>query len=170
MKMLTTLRTGLVTAGAALLLSATAAAAMPATAQTDLNVRSGPGTQYPVVGSIAAGEAVDAGGCTGSWCQVSFSGGSGYANRSYLAMGGGAAPGPAVAVTPYVYGDDYAYDDDYGYGYGPSVGLYAGPRYHRGWQGRTGWNGPRTGNWQGNHSGNWQGNTPVTGKGTAMRV
>ena len=39
-----TLRTKLLGAGAALLLSTGAALAVPATAQTDLNVRSGPGT------------------------------------------------------------------------------------------------------------------------------
>jgi len=102
-----TLRTKLLGAGAALLLSTGAALAVPATAQTDLNVRSGPGTQYPVVGSIQGGETVDAGACTGGWCRVSFSGGSGLASRSYLAMGGAVAPGPAVAVSPYVYDDDY---------------------------------------------------------------
>src|SRR5262245_14095900 len=103
-----TLRNKLLGASAALLLSTGAALAVPATAQTDLNVRSGPGTNYPVVGSIQGGETVDAGSCSGSWCRVSFSGGSGWASRSYLAMGGGGvAPGPAVAVAPYGYDDDY---------------------------------------------------------------
>src|SRR5258705_12314521 len=97
-------KTKLLAAGAALLLSTGAALAVPATAQTDLNVRSGPGPQYPVVGSIQGGETVDVGSCTGSWCQVSFSGGSGFASRNYLAMGGSA--GPAAAATPYVYVDE----------------------------------------------------------------
>src|SRR6185503_16513555 len=109
------LRTKLLGVGAALLLSTGAALAVPATAQTDLNVRSGPGTNYPVVGSLQGGETVDVGSCTGSWCRVSFGGGSGFASRSYLAMGG--APGPAVAAAPYVYdNDDYGYYD-YGYDY-----------------------------------------------------
>ena len=96
-----TLKTILFGAASALVLSAGAANAVPATAETSLNVRSGPGTQYEVVGTIRAGETVDAGNCTGSWCRVSFSGGTGFANRSYLAMGGG---GPAVAVAPgYAY-------------------------------------------------------------------
>jgi uncharacterized protein YraI len=187
-----TLRTKLLGAGAALLLSTGAALAVPATAQTDLNVRSGPGTQYPVVGSIQAGETVDAGGCTGSWCQVRFSGGSGFASRSYLAMGGG-VPGPAVAVAPYAAAP-YVYDEpdydygyyDYGYAYGPSFGFYANPRFrHRqGWQGRPGWNGG--GNWAGRPGGsppvagqpagsgfagppaNWQ--RPGTGIGAGARV
>ena len=159
------LKTKLLAAGAALLLSTGVALAIPATAQTDLNVRSGPGTQYPVVGSIQAGETVDAGGCTGSWCRVRFSGGSGFASRSHLAMGGGAR-GPAVAVAPYVYDEpDYGYGYyDYGYAYGPSAYIYANPRFrHRhGWDGRR-WNG---GNWAG-RPGGWAGRSggtpPVVG-------
>ena len=92
-----TLKTILFGAASALVLSAGAANAVPATAETALNVRSGPGTQYQVVGAIPAGATVDVGDCTGSWCRVSFSGGTGFANRSYLAMGGG---GAAVAVAP----------------------------------------------------------------------
>ncbi len=160
-----TLRTKLLGAGAALLLSTGAALAVPATAQTDLNVRSGPGTQYPVVGSIQDGEAVDVGSCTGSWCRVSFSGGSGFASRRYLAMGGG-APGPAVAAAPYVYDDEpdygYGYYDD-GYAYGPSAYIYANPRFrhrHHGWHGRPGWNGG--GNWAG-RPGRPGGTPPVAG-------
>ena len=161
-----TLKTKLLGAGAALLLSTGAALAVPATAQTDLNVRSGPGTQYQVVGSIQDGETVDVGSCTGSWCRVSFSGGSGYASRRYLAMGGG-APGPAVAAAPYVYDDgdynDYGYYDD-GYAYGPSAYIYANPRFrhrHHGWHGRPGWNGG--GNWAG-RPGRPGGNPPVAGQ------
>ena len=160
----------LLASGAALLLFAGVAAAAPATARTDLNLRSGPGTQFPVVGSIPAGETVDVGGCTGSWCQVNFSGGSGFANRSYLALaGGGPSVGVAVAPGP-VYDDtpDYAYDDsyDYGYGYGPSVGFYAGSRFHH----RRHWDGARTGTWQGRpggwsgaRTGTWQGGTGTPG-------
>lgn len=152
----------LLASGAALLLSASVAAAAPATARADLNVRSGPGAQYPVVGSIQTGETVDVGGCTGSWCQVSFSGGSGFANRSYLAMAGG-GPGVGVAVAP-VY-DDYAYDDsyDYGYSYGPSVGVgfYGGSRFHHR---RHHWDGTRTGTWQG-RPGGWTGTRTGTWQG-----
>lgn len=94
------LKATLFAAASALALSAGVAAAAPATAETSLNVRSGPGTEYQVVGTIPAGGAVDVGGCTGSWCQVRFSGGAGFASRSYLAMGGGPAAGVAVAVAP----------------------------------------------------------------------
>jgi uncharacterized protein YraI len=156
-----TLRTRLLGAGSALLLSAGAAAAAPAVVSTDLNMRSGPGTQYGVITTIPGGATVDVDGCTGSWCAVNFNGRSGYASASYL-QGGASVGGGAVAVVPgYV---DEPYDDyyDYGYSYGPSIGIYAGPRYrygwrggnwrgrhHGGWAGRPGWNRPRTGNWQG---------------------
>jgi uncharacterized protein YraI len=156
------LRTKFLAAGAALLLSTGAALAVPATAQTDLNVRSGPGTNFPVVGSIQGGETVDAGSCTGGWCRVSFSGGSGFASRNYLAMGG-AAPGPAVAATPYVYDEPYYDYYDYGYAYGPSAFIYANPRFrhrHHGWHGRPGWNG---GNWAG-RPGRPGGTPPVAGQ------
>src|ERR1044072_2104563 len=141
-----TLRNKLLGAGAALLLSTGAALAVPGTPQNYLNVRSEPGTQYPVVGSIQGGETVAVGSCTGSWCRVSFNGGSGFASRNYLAMGGAAA-GPAVAAAPYVYDDeDYGYYD-YGYAYGPSAYIYANPRFrhrHGHWQGRAGRDGGGT--------------------------
>lgn len=77
-----------------------AASARPATVTTDLNVRSGPGTRYAVVGSLPAGARVDVGGCTGNWCRV----GGGYANASYLAFGGGTR----VLVQPDYYDNDVA--------------------------------------------------------------
>src|SRR5262245_60193460 len=152
-------KTKLLGAAAALLLSAGAAAATPAVSRSDLNVRSGPGTEYGVVGVIQAGQTVDVAGCTGSWCQVAFDGGSGFASRSYLQMAAG-APSVGVAVQapvydPYDYGygyNDYGYS--YGYSYGPSIGFYAGPRYRHGWN--HGWQG-RPGGWQGRNAGNWQG-------------
>lgn len=163
-----TFKTKLLAAASAFILSATAAAAAPAITTNDLNMRSGPGTEYGVVGTIPAGETVDVGGCTGSWCAVNFNGRSGYSSANYLS-GGGQATG--VVVEPqYGYGPDYAYGDDYygpGYSYGPSIGIYAGPRYRSGWnrsvrggnwRGRPAWNGNRTGDWQGgSRMGNRQG-------------
>ncbi len=155
------IRNTLLASGATLLLSAGAAAAAPATVQSDLNVRSGPGAQYQVVGTVQGGETVDVAGCTGSWCQISFRGGTGYANQNYLAMAGGGGPGYA-AVAPgnadpgYDDTPGYAYNDDYFDDYGPSAGFYVSPgfRHHRhhGWNGQ--WNG---GNRVGGVGGNWQG-------------
>jgi uncharacterized protein YraI len=145
-------KTKLLAAGAALILSGSIAAAAPATVSADLNMRAGPGTEYGVVATIPAGATVDVGGCTGSWCAVSFRGESGYASASYLS---GGAPSAAVVVPGYDDGPDYAYSDDYddSYSYGPSIGFYAGPRFRHGWHGR--WHGPRTGSWQGRSE--WQG-------------
>jgi len=148
-----TLKTMLFGAASALVLSASAANAVPATAETSLNVRAGPGTQYEVVGTIPAGGTVDVRGCTGGWCQVNFRGERGFASRSYLAMAGG--PGPAVGVTVapgYAYSDGPYYDDYYDYGYyGPSVGFSVGVggRFHHG---HRGW---RDGRWDGGHA--WNG-------------
>lgn len=147
-----TLRTTLLSAGSALLLSAGVAAAAPAVAQTDLNMRSGPGTQYGVVATIPDGATVDVGGCTGSWCAVNFSGISGYASANYLSGAGSVGPSAGVVVQPGY--DTYAYDNTYNdyYDYGPTVGLYATPGFRggfrNGWHGRSGWNGGNAGNWQ----------------------
>ena len=64
------------------------AAAATATATTDLNIRSGPGPQYPPVDVIPNGNAVSVTGCIqGSrWCQVNYNGRSGWSYAQYLAM------------------------------------------------------------------------------------
>ncbi len=63
-----------------------AAAATSATATTDLNIRSGPGPQYPAVGLAGRGSAVVVDGCIeGSrWCQVDANGTRGWAYSTYL--------------------------------------------------------------------------------------
>ena len=165
------LKATLFAAASALVLSAGAAAAVPATAETSLNVRSGPGTQYEIVGSIPAGSTVDVQGCTGSWCRVSFAGGTGFASRSYLAMAGGGGAAVAVAPAPgYVYEDGPYYDDyyDYGYAYGPSVGIYAGGGYYGGWRGSR-WDRGRAWNGGGRHwsgGGGWAGRPGGATSGT----
>jgi uncharacterized protein YraI len=102
-------------AAAILLTSGVAASAASAIATTDLNVRSGQGTNYRVVGTIPGGAEVDARGCGDGWCYISEYGGyasARYLDRSYASYG-----------APQVYGS-------YSYGavpyYGPS--YYAGPR------------------------------------------
>jgi uncharacterized protein YraI len=126
-------------AAGVLVLSAGLAAAVPARVETDLNLRSGPGTDHAIIGTLFAGSVVDAGACAGSWCVVTMANIQGYASRAYLALG---ADAPAVAVAPgasvvyddepleaFAYGDDpYVYDDDYADGpaysyFGPSIGI-----------------------------------------------
>jgi hypothetical protein len=158
-----TLKTILFGAASALVLSAGAANAVPATAETSLHVRSGPGTQYEIVGTIPDGGTVDVRGCTGSWCRVAFAGGTGFASRSYLAVAGGPAPSVGVAVVPgYAYDDGPYYDDyDYGYAYGPSVGFAFGGRDRFHHRGNRGWDRGRVGTWSGgNH---WNGHSGGNG-------
>lgn len=70
------------------LLSATAAQAANAIVTTNLNLRTGPGTNYGTIGSIPNGARVDVRGCTNGygWCQVNYSGTTGWASSRYLAM------------------------------------------------------------------------------------
>lgn len=57
-----------------------------ATATTDLNIRSGPGPQYEVVGLINAGDGTTVNGCLegSKWCTVTHSGGEGWVYSDYL--------------------------------------------------------------------------------------
>ncbi|WP_336055188.1 DUF1236 domain-containing protein [Nitratireductor sp. CH_MIT9313-5] len=74
-------------AGAALVaMSGMAAAEVMAKATTDLNIRSGPGPQYEVVGVIGASEDANVGGCIdgSKWCRVSHDGVEGWAYSDYL--------------------------------------------------------------------------------------
>ncbi|MCF8475844.1 MAG: DUF1236 domain-containing protein [Pseudolabrys sp.] len=74
---------------AALSLSAFgASAATVAAATTPLNIRTGPGPQYPVIGAIPdKGQATISGCIAGSrWCQVNYSGKQGWAYSQYLVM------------------------------------------------------------------------------------
>ncbi|GGE40795.1 hypothetical protein GCM10007276_17700 [Agaricicola taiwanensis] len=108
-----------------LLLSAVWAAdaqAYSAYATADLNVRSGPGTRYPVITTLRDGEPVEVISCAGSWCRLDFGGGQGFASASYLATGGPRAVyRPPVVVAPapyfvdrYYYGsNNYRYRDRY---------------------------------------------------------
>lgn len=74
---------------AAIALAALAGAAnaqVTAEAVTDLNVRAGPGPQYPVVGVIAASGRASVAGCIegSKWCQITASGVEGWAYSDYL--------------------------------------------------------------------------------------
>ena len=79
-------------------LVAGAGLASAAVVQNDLNLRSGPGTGYRVIGVMPAGSYARVLSCGGSWCRVAYGGQIGYASASYL--GGGAA---YAAAPPPVY-------------------------------------------------------------------
>ncbi len=71
---------------AAIMVSGAALAQTMATATTDLNIRSGPGPQYEVVGVITVDQQASILGCleASQWCQVSFNGVEGWAYSDYL--------------------------------------------------------------------------------------
>lgn len=79
------------TAVALLTLSGAAMAQTVASASTELNVRSGPGVQYPVIGSIVAGSDVSVLGCIDSanWCEIQTPGIAGWAYGDYLTVSAG---------------------------------------------------------------------------------
>jgi uncharacterized protein YraI len=70
------------------LFSATAAQAANAIVTTNLNLRTGPGTNYQSLGAIPNGARVDVRGCTSGygWCQVDYAGRFGWASSRYLAI------------------------------------------------------------------------------------
>jgi uncharacterized protein YraI len=121
--------------GASMLaLSAGWAAAAPAVVLDYLNLRFGPGYNYPIIEVIPAGWMVEAGGCFDGWCQVNVNGTPGYVDAAYLASP--TAPAIAYGASPY-YGPYGLYDSRYtnwaypyrvysGLRYDPTVAYYYG--------------------------------------------
>jgi uncharacterized protein YraI len=63
--------------------------AAPATAASNVNVRSGPGQGYAVVDFLKRGEQVDVFGCQGTWCQVESRWVEGWVSSDFLILEGG---------------------------------------------------------------------------------
>ncbi len=53
-------------------------------ATANVNVRSGPGTGYSIIGSLYKGTIVPRLGTSGSWTKISYNGGTGYVSSQYL--------------------------------------------------------------------------------------
>lgn len=87
-KMLLNVATGMAVALAAVAVFLPAAQAAPGVVTSNVNVRSGPGTDYGVVDTIARGTQVDVQRCQGSWCYVEKAGPDGWISASYLSAGG----------------------------------------------------------------------------------
>ncbi len=82
-----TIRTGLIAgAFAAAMVAPVAANAASGYATGDVNMRTGPGTQYQRITTIPQGARVDVRGCSG-WCRLSYGGYTGYASANYIASG-----------------------------------------------------------------------------------
>lgn len=88
---------------AAAALSAHASAEIVASATTPLNIRSGPGPQYSIIGAIPDRAQATVTGCIqGSlWCQVSYNGRQGWAYSQYLTA---TLSGRSFAVAESVHG------------------------------------------------------------------
>lgn len=70
-----------------LLIGSGQAMAYSASASVDLNMRSGPGTQYRVIATIPRGGRVEVRGCSRGWCDVIWAGRRGYASERFLSRG-----------------------------------------------------------------------------------
>lgn len=73
-----------------------------AVATTNVNVRQGPGTSYPVVDVLRQGEGVSIVRCSSGWCLVELRRERGWVSRSFLrdviSSPGGNRPGPSVDI------------------------------------------------------------------------
>ena len=87
-KVLLNLATGVAVAATAVVVFIPAANAAPGVITSNVNVRSGPGTNYAVVDVAARGTQVDVQQCQGSWCYVAKPGPDGWVSASYLSAGG----------------------------------------------------------------------------------
>ena len=81
-------------------------------ATTNVNVRSGPGTNYSVIGSLYKGTIVPKLGTSGTWTKITYNGGTGYVSSQYLAAssynGGSSGSGNSVSGSNSSQG---GYDD-----------------------------------------------------------
>jgi uncharacterized protein YraI len=84
-------------AAAGVLATVTGAFAYDAAATTTLNVRSGPGTNFGVVGVLNSGQIVDVVECRGSWCRIEDRSVRGWASSSFLRDVSGSGPRPQPA-------------------------------------------------------------------------
>ncbi len=67
-------------------MSVTPVLAVPATTTANVNMRSGPGTNFDVLATVPSGTSVDLGQCdsSGAWCEVTANGKNGFMSGQYL--------------------------------------------------------------------------------------
>ena len=100
---------------AALFAASLPAAAHAATAVTtsNVNLREGPSTDYPVIMTLPASAAVKVEGCAQGWCKVDYSGAAGWISEDYLQ--GLAHPPTIVLPVPIVVPGHHYRPPHYGY-------------------------------------------------------
>jgi len=69
---------------------------------TTLNVRSGPGTSYAVIGSLKHNEKVNVSDENSGWYKLTYNGKAGYVSKAYVTLDGETQP-PATPQTRTVY-------------------------------------------------------------------
>lgn len=94
-KKLLNMATGVAVAAAAVVMFLPAAQAAPGSITGNVNVRSGPGTNFGVLAVARTGEAVDVQRCQGSWCYVVRSGADGWVSSTYLSASSGQPVNPS---------------------------------------------------------------------------
>lgn len=93
-KTLLNIATGVAVVATAAVVFLPAAYAAPGTVTGNVNVRSGPGTNYAVIDTVRRGTTVDVQQCEGSWCYIAKPGPDGWVSSSFLSAGGGAPVNP----------------------------------------------------------------------------
>ena len=114
---------------AALVFAGGAATAAPGLATSDVNVRQGPGTNFPAVTTIRGGSNLDVQSCNTGWCAVRFGPYAGFVKATYLNFG---VPRGAryyrSAPSPFLYGPPppryWGPRPYWGYGYGWRRGYW----------------------------------------------
>ena len=91
------------------LLAAPALASTRVYATTALNVRSGPGTKYSILGYLNVNQVVTKLGTSGKWTKIEFAGSTAYAYSSYLKPYSGTDTGTGTGTVPS--GTVYALSD-----------------------------------------------------------
>jgi uncharacterized protein YraI len=117
----------------ALLLSAGVVSA--ATLTDNLNLRSGPGLRYDVIGAVPAGSDVRVMNCAGSWCRVAWNDTQGYVSRRFISRGGpvyAGSPTTGYIAPRYGYGYGYGYAQTQSSSWAPNPGMgYGGGWWNR---------------------------------------
>ncbi len=78
------------------------AAAYTAYTTGNVNIRTGPGTGYARIATLAGGLRLDVLTCQGSWCRVGYQGMSGWISANYLDRSVATRPPPAVIIQPQI--------------------------------------------------------------------
>ena len=128
-KMLLNFATGIAVAMTAALVFLPAAQAAPGVVTANVNVRSGPGTNYPAVDVVQTGTQVDVQRCDGSFCYIQSRRTSGWVSANYLSANNGRPvnPGNPGLSFGFSIGGNGGPDINIGIGNGGPIVVHPGP-------------------------------------------